>query len=249
MLFIIWLDPVEFIMDIKYLIMQKLFVAFSDIVLEIIKSSDLEDSTKNILHNNISTISNILNIGNESNGKKSNEQQSEPMKTPPRTRPVRKCTKRLHSAESQAGNAKLPKTNDAITPTVQQTTTSILTPKPIHFSNKSPIKNTPVELRAIAPVKKVFLSNFPPETSTSAIYQHLKKSIPDLTMDFEKIEKIAFKTERSYSSFLIDTGENIELFGKLSDLSVWPLHTIVHEYRKPKQNVNFHAKRRYQRRT
>lgn len=106
------------------------------------------------------------------------------------------------------------------------------------------------QLRAIAPEKKIFLSNFPVCTSTTEIQHHIKGKVSEVSFSSLSILKIEPKSERpSYSSFILNTGNDLDLFKQLVDEKMWPVHSVVHEFNDKRGGSNFRRSRGRQRRT
>lgn len=110
--------------------------------------------------------------------------------------------------------------------------------------------NEDFELVAIAPERKVFISNFPIQTTASDIQSYVRKKLPTTSLSGVNISKIDSKSNRpTFSSFTINTGENIDLFNQLVDPKLWPMHSVVHEFDANRRRPNFHQGRRKHRRT
>lgn len=233
-------------MDLQLLIVEKLFKAFSEITVELMKSSNIDENTKSILCNNIASISSILFTNNKS----SIENVEARVNTPPsrRTR-----TKRRNNDLEAGSNPKVLKT-DSNFPSLaaassHQVIRQAVLPPPVASVDLT-TSNPSFELCAIAPEKKVFVSNFPTNTTVAEIQGHLKKSITENGIASINIEKIEPKVERStYSSFIINAFQNVELFNLLVDSKLWPIHTVVHEFNNSRRKSNFQSNRKRQRRT
>lgn len=115
-------------------------------------------------------------------------------------------------------------------------------------STTSTSNDLEAELVAIAPEKKVFLSNLPSKATVKAIENHLLRKIPMFTISCIEVEKLVIKNDRNYSSFVINAKENLELFNTIVDEKLWPPYSIVHEFKNKSRKQNFQKLQRYQRR-
>lgn len=228
-------------MDLQLLILEKLFTAFSGIVVELVKSSNIEENTKRIISDNIASISSIfLTINNQTT---TNEPIQNP---PPEERPLRFGRTRITGNEIETGNTKARKNQPA-----PREPTNVGNANPGTSSSSDLTANIPeFELCAIAPEKKVFLSNFPTSTTVAEIQAHIKKKIPEINLSDVEVKKTETKSERpSYSSFVINAWNNMQLFNVLVDTKFWPIHSVVHEYNNSRKRSNFHHNHRRPRRT
>lgn len=228
-------------MDMKLFVLEKLFVAFSEIVLEVVKLADFEDGTKAVLTSSIESISAVLTSINSANNK-----GNTPSDITSDSHQARRASKRPNPEQNSTGRAKIGRSESSSTVAVQP---NLLALAPRHIAPPSATVSADFELRAIAPAKKVFLTNFPAVISTNEIHAHLKKKVPEIDINLQQIEKLVFKSERAYSSFIINTGEDMDLFQKVVDSEIWPTHTIVHEHKPPRQRTNFRQTGGRQRRT
>lgn len=108
--------------------------------------------------------------------------------------------------------------------------------------------NLELELIAIVPVKKIFLSNFPSETTDKAIQNHIRRKIPAEHLENVVVDKMDLNGDRKYSSFIVTVGDNLEIFNKMIEPTFWPAHSIVHEFNYNKRKPNFHQGRGYKKR-
>lgn len=241
-------------MDLQLLIVEKLFTAFSGIVTELVKSSNFEEHTKTILNNNIASISSILfTISNKEVTGNITPSTNTPPKSSRQTR-----SKRLNTGVVQESNPKVIRKNNILPSCSGASTRQVVQcvdPKPVPVVD--PVDLTAAEgtedfeLCAIAPEKKVLISNFPTTTTVADIVTHIKKKVPGniLITSFD-VKKIEPKTERpiTYSSFIINSYDNLEVFKLLVDSKLWPVHSVVHEFN-TRRKTNFQYNRRRQRRT
>lgn len=231
-------------MDMKIFILEKLFATFSEIVLEIVKATDFDDGTKAVLTSSLASISSVLTTTN--NPVRIEEETSG---KPPITR--KKSLKRPNADETPNGRAKVHKIGNASTSIATEPKNPPVQPTAVIDLVQPTVQQAAVfELRAIAPTKKVFLTNFPAEITSVDIHSHLVTKLPEFNLRCEQIEKVSFKSKRSYSSFIINTGEDLVLFNEIVKSEIWPIHTVVHEFKEqPRQRSNFHQNRRKTRST
>lgn len=86
------------------------------------------------------------------------------------------------------------------------------------------------ELVALSPIKTIFVSRLPKNTTVTAIVNHISRSLPSVDSSSITVRKFALDERKDYSSFQINVGRNGELFNLLSSKSAWPENTVVHDF-------------------
>lgn len=190
----------------EQIIIGKLFTAFTEIVLELIKMSDMEPSTKMKINDSIVSICGTLTSLNLGNLPKTMKQPVTPDPIASRTRDnkgqfQRKEEPEINRKGKQTKSSKNLNT-EPVTPTV-----SLLNEENNNSSqiildgNQNPsTSGTALESELVAnvPEKKLFLSNFPSNATDTAIKNHLVRKIPNFSVDVD-ISKIKFGKERNYT--------------------------------------------------
>lgn len=83
-------------------------------------------------------------------------------------------------------------------------------------------------ITVVPPPKSIFISRLGVDVSTEQVEKFIKTKIPT-AVDFS-IRKMMFRTSKGYSSFVINMGNNINLFNMVVDQSFWPALTMVKEF-------------------
>lgn len=84
-------------------------------------------------------------------------------------------------------------------------------------------------ITVVPPPKSIFLSRLGVDVSTDQVEKFIKAKIPN-AIDIT-IRKMLFRTPRIYSSFVINTGHNMDIFNIVVNQSFWPDLTVVKEFR------------------
>lgn len=134
----------------------------------------------------------------------------------------------------------IPKTSGPTT-SIQEVVTSTAAPATVGFqSTETPpapalVLEAPAPafvLEALLPARRVFVSRLKGRNLTSKVIgEHLTSCLADFgpELDF-RVEKINLPDDRNYSSFIVHTGQNDDLFEAVINSSTWPFGTIVHEF-------------------
>ncbi|KAL5285707.1 hypothetical protein ACFFRR_007414 [Megaselia abdita] len=186
-------------MDLKLMILEKLFSAFSGIVAELVKSYDLGDDTKSILNSSMDSISSIItsinNLGDVNTARVNDRRQIKGSRKRNYTDEIEEISqpKVLRTGKqvpSLGVSSRAVKEQSNVVPKPLQATA------PVVATADVPVTNAGFKLRAIAPEKKIFLSNFPSDTTTVEIQNHIKEKIPEISSSLINITKIETKSER-----------------------------------------------------
>lgn len=97
---------------------------------------------------------------------------------------------------------------------------------PSTFSEPSPEEACGITV--VPPPKSIFISRLGVDVSVEQVEKFIKTKIPS-AIDFS-IRKMKFRIPKGYSSFVINMGNNINLFNMVVDQSFWPAVTIVKEF-------------------
>lgn len=232
------------------MIFQKLFTAFSEIVVELLNHCDLDPNTRTVLSSNISSISKVLLDTDCASPKPS-----------PKRKIAKPSTRRADlgvagpSRETRSKSKNNNKPQDVIVPEpALKKAPNASKPKPTQDIEQNSELEALVgveptaeqlenELVALGRPKSLFLSGLPPATTDKAIKNHILKKLPGFQIDSITISKMT--TKGNYSSFVVNMGTDENLFNMLNSTELWPQGTIVHEFKKNNGKNNLFRRPRY----
>lgn len=244
---------------LKCMVFQKLFIAFSEIVVVLINHSDFDANTRNVLSVNISNISKVLlDVSTAAPqpsprrklAKGNKKKTSAAIESTPRlTRSA--ATNKDNSVPAAGPSHSVPivgvePSELAITAAAGPShSAAIVVVEPseldVLVSAEPTAEDLENELVALGRPKSLFLSGLPVATTEKAIKNHIAKKVPDFPMDAITISKLPSKG--SYSSFVVNMGRKEDLFNVLNSSEMWPQQTIVHEFKKGRNNRLFRGSR------
>lgn len=120
--------------------------------------------------------------------------------------------------------------------------TTITTPlTPFNVSPASTVTPLAVEcgITVVPPPKSIFLSRLGVDVSTDQVKMFITTKIP--SAQNISIRKMLFRGPRNYSSFVVDVGNDLNLFNDVVQQSFWPELTVVREFQhflKPPRTAN-----------
>jgi hypothetical protein len=83
-------------------------------------------------------------------------------------------------------------------------------------------------ITVVPPPKAIFLSRLGADVSKEQVEKFIKTKIPNAVG--LSVRKMLFKSPREYSTFVVNTGNNAEVFNTVVDSSFWPALTVVKEF-------------------
>lgn len=193
-----------------------------------------------------------LPITNPINNKRKPEEPLEPEVIPKKGRPGRPAKNKVTTVtvspviivdESTDQRNMVSQRNAELPPAIASSSRLLTSPNSSDANN-----HLEMQLVAIAPQKKVFISNIPSEATVLAVQNHISRSIENINMDHIEVKKMEGKPNQKHSSFVINVGDKVDVFNQLVNKELWPDHCIVQEFTSGNRKQNFHKKRHYQRR-
>ena len=222
----------------EFIIFEKLFSALTEIVVVIVKNHNFDADIKNSIMSNVNKISDAISG----------------------SAPERKKSARIQKLKADAAlkNKEKEKKSNATKPVVvtprvsilnegtNNPTTSGLDSNPFDLNDKIELTDSESdedneELVALSRSKSVFVSGFPSHTTVNAVNVHLTKK---LKRNLDCIEIIKLPVKGDYSSFIIKTGRDEDLFNQMNSKSAWPSNTIVHKYTSNRKRNFFRGSKR-----
>lgn len=87
-----------------------------------------------------------------------------------------------------------------------------------------------IALPVVPPPKSIFLSRIGADVSAERVHNYIMSNVQGA--ENISIRKLRFHEPRNYSSFEIKCGIDLDLFNALLEPTVWPQHSIVHEFKR-----------------
>lgn len=249
---------------IQNVILGRLCSALSDIVIDILKYCNLDVTSQDMISTNISNIRCVLQNSSVAATEKEHSDVSVNSPSNPRTTRLanRQTNKRkaTDTSKVESTQSKKGKTDSTSTIFVETNVSNVsATIDQLNIASNSldaardiqtTIENDlEVELLAIIPEKKVFLSNLPSHATVKALQNHIQRKIQNFDLTSVEINKMDIGKERKHSSFVLNVKTNMDLYQTFVDANFWPAHSIVHEFNANRRKPNFRQYRKTQKRT
>lgn len=229
---------------LKSMIFQKLFIAFSDIVVELISHCDFDGNTRDVLSSNISNISKVLLEATTSSSTPAASPKRKVAKVTSKKSVTTTSSRASRSAAKKSLNQgqQLASIQESPVETLPTPTDDMEISELDSSENAEPTAEAlEMELVALGRPKSLFLSGLPVATTEKAVKNHILKKVRDFPIDAVSISKLAAKGD--YSSFVVNMGRDEKLFDALNSTEIWPSNTIVHEFKKGRSNHGFRRPR------